>query len=92
MLKNYVEATLDHSVIKINANQTKPVNIRWLFPFDLLALIKGKLSIKEFFKFNLKETCYINFTYSSFFKALLFLFYFFFNLASIKRFIKKIKK
>lgn len=92
MLKNYVESALNNNVNKVNAKQTRSVNIRWLIPFDLIALFKGKLSTKEFFSFNVRETCYVNFTYTSFTKALLFLFYFLFNLASIRRFIKKIKK
>ena len=92
MLHHYVESSLGAQVSIVDAIQTRRVNIRWLFPFDLLAFLKGKLSMQEFFKLNLKNTCYVNFTYSSLLKSLLFLFYFFINLASIKRFIKKIRK
>jgi len=92
MLKHYVESSLGHTPNAIEAKQTKRVNIRWILPFDFLALIKRKLTFKEFFTFNFKETCYVNFTYSPFWRALLFLMYFLFNIASIKRFIKKIKR
>jgi hypothetical protein len=90
MLGNYIEASLKNEIQVVEAPQTLPVYIRWFFPFELLSFIKGKLSAKEFFRFNLKETCYVNFTYASFMRSLFFLIYFIFNISSIKRFIKKL--
>lgn len=90
MLGNYIEASLNNSVEVVEAKETQPMYIRWLLPFELLSLIKGKLSLQEFLHFNFKKTCYVNYTYASFYRALLFLFYFIFNLASFSRFLKKL--
>jgi hypothetical protein len=64
--------------------------IRWIYPFDLLNLLEGKLSLKQFLRLDLRNTCYINFTYSSFWRSFAFIWYFTFNFHSIKRFLKKI--
>jgi hypothetical protein len=89
LLKQYVLFSLGN-LEKSNSSPKDSVAIRWLFPFDLLNFIKGSIGYKEFFKFNLSSTCYINFTYSSFYRSLLYLLYFTLNLSSIKRFLKKI--
>jgi len=64
--------------------------IRWIYPFDLLNLFKGEIGIKDFFRFNTKETGYINFTYSPPLRSILYLIYFSFNVSSIIRFFKKV--
>lgn len=64
--------------------------IRWLFPFEVISLMKGKISPGEFFNSSNKKACYINFTYSSVLSAMLFQLYFIFNVRSIKRFLKKV--
>lgn len=64
--------------------------IRWLFPFELISLVKGKLSLGDFFNNSNKKVCYINVTYSSWMSSFLFHLYFTFNGRSIKRFFKKI--
>lgn len=90
MLESYIESSLSENAIPVTAEKTKPVFIRWLFPFEFLALVKGNLKIKTFLNFDFKNTCYVNYTYTSFYKAILFLLYFVFNIGSISRFIKKL--
>ena len=92
LLNVYVVASLN--LLKDNwvIPSVKSVFIRWLFPFEILSFLKGSLSIRQLLCFNFKNTCYINFTYSSALRSFLFLLYFTVNLGSINRFIKKIMK
>jgi predicted ATP-grasp superfamily ATP-dependent carboligase len=87
MLKDYI-ALWQHQ--PISEKPLKHRYIRWIYPFDFLNLVKRKLSLKKFLNLNLRSTCYINFTYSSFWRSFAFLWYFTFNFHSIKRFLKKI--
>jgi len=87
LLKGYVDLCRSYPV------KQQPVQkkfIRWLFPFDLLNFLKGNISLKTLLHWDLKNTCYINFTYSSWWSALAFMIYFTFNVHSIKRFLKKL--
>jgi len=90
MLENYIEACIGNEIEEVKAEGTKPVFIRWFFPFELIAFIKGNLKLKTLMKFDLKKTCYVNFTYANFLSRCLFLIYFTFNIGSISRFIKKL--
>lgn len=94
MLKSYVDASLETEATEamiVPRSQIKSVFIRWLFPFEILSLLKGDHSFKEFSRFNFNNTCYVNFTYASFPRALCFLTYFTFNLRSLTRYIKKLQ-
>ncbi|WP_138429457.1 ATP-grasp domain-containing protein [Fodinibius saliphilus] len=64
--------------------------IRWFFPFEIVSFLKGRLGLTDFFNIQNDKTCYINFTYSGWGAALLYLLYFTFNGNSISRFFKKI--
>ena len=64
--------------------------IRWMFPFEVISLLKGSISLGEFLNRNGLKTCYINFTYSGPVRALMFQAYFVFNGRSISRFFKKL--
>jgi len=68
-LKNYIHTSLGKPPIK-NAAIKRNVYIRWFFPFDLVNYILSFGRIKDFWKFNKKNTCYINFTYSNLFRSL----------------------
>jgi len=87
-LKTYVDLCLQKPVSPQPADHTR--FIRWLFPFDLLNVLKGKISWGEFFHLAPDTTCYINLTYSNWRRASLFLIYFTFNFRSIKRLFKKL--
>ena len=66
------------------------VYIRWLYPFDLLNWLTGKISTREFFRIRRDVTCYINWSYTNYLRAILFMIYFSVNKRMIKRFINKI--
>lgn len=97
MLSEFCGAKLLSNYVRLLAGET-PVTgdehpgryIRWMFPFELLSLLKGNISPGEFLNRKGLKTCYINFTYSGPVRALLFQGYFTFNVRSIARFFKKI--
>ena len=97
MLSEFCSASLLGNYIKL-CNGEAPVQksidssryIRWIFPFDLLNMLKGKIGVKQFFKLDLHSTCYINFTYGKWVSNLLFQLFFTFNSRSIKRYFKKV--
>lgn len=89
MLLNYVKLSMGER--PEDSSLKTPSYIRWLFPFELMNLVKGKITVGEFFNIARFPTCYINFTYSTFFRSFWFLLYFVFNRSSINRFLKKIK-
>lgn len=88
MLRHYVERSLGKSA----AGNTDwlAVSIRWFYPFEVLNWLRGNISFKQLVTFNSKHTCYINFTYSSFYRSLAYFLYFTFNVSSIRRLQKKI--
>ena len=88
LIGNYVRLCEGEPAIQVEVNSDR--YIRWIFPFDLLNLLKGKIGISEFFRLNLHNTCYINFTYGRWYSNLMFQLFFTFNTRSIKRYFKKI--
>ncbi len=69
-LKNYVNSSLGKPISRSDVVKDN-VYIRWFFPFDLINYIISFGRIKNFWKFDLKKTCYINFTYSNIFRSLI---------------------
>ncbi len=58
--------------------------LRWIFPYELLLFFKNpRLSFKCFRKGS--ECCYVNFTYSDFFKSVRFIILTYFDLGIIRR-------
>ena len=90
LLKNYIEISLGKLNIQ-KSEKFRSTYIRWFFPYELISFISRKISFKDLINLNLKNTCYVNFTYSNIFTALTYQIYFIFNLSSIVRFIKKIR-
>lgn len=88
LLKHYIESS--RGANPEPSGPKREVFIRWIYPFDLLNLLKRHISWREFASLRLKETCYINFTYSTFYRSLSYLLYFTINFSSIRRFIKKL--
>lgn len=88
MLQDYVNLCL--GLPQTGNKEVKKRFIRWIYPFDFLNLFKGEIKIKEFFRFKIKETGYINFTYSTPIRSFLYIIYFSFNINSISRLFKKI--
>ncbi|MGD8779536.1 MAG: ATP-grasp domain-containing protein [Ignavibacteria bacterium] len=87
-LNDYIKLCLDDTVNK--GKKIKEGYIRWLYPFDLINLLTRQIKLCEFVRFNLHTTCYINMSYSNFFRTFLYLLYFSINIDSLKRFLKKI--
>ncbi len=88
MLNNYVLLAMQKKIV--SANDLKSVFIRWYFPFEILNFFKKQISFRQLFTFNTSITSYINFTYSTFYRSVLYLIYFSINSSSIKRFISKL--
>jgi biotin carboxylase len=64
--------------------------IRWIFPFDVINFLKGSIGPREFLNRRKLTTCYINITYSSFFRSLFFHVYLVARFRSISRFFRKL--
>ena len=70
LLTNYI-ALLKQNEKIINTRIEKKF-IRWVFPYDIIFFIKHLPNPLTFFKID-KNTCYINFTYSSFSRSFFFI-------------------
>ena len=75
-LKNYIELALGKGIGKPTIDTN--VFIRWVFPYDFMYWIKNLSNPIIFFKKN-KNTCYINFTYTNYFRSFTFIFLTYFN-------------
>jgi len=89
LLSNYVKVLTDEE--PESGDELTDRYIRWMFPFEVISLLKGSISPGEFLNRRGLKTCYINFTYSRTLRALLFQAYFIFNGRSITRFFKKLR-
>lgn len=97
MLSEFCGSHLLSNYVKLLTGQDPEVGqhlpdryIRWMFPFEVLSLLKKGIGFGEFLNRKGLRTCYINFTYSPPGRALLFQGYFTFNGRSIARFFKKL--
>ncbi len=88
MIENYCKSALGYESSRAEADTRK--YIRWFFPWDIVLYIQKRGKIKDFWKFQKRDCCYINFTYSPWSGALLFTFYNLINPDKIKTFLKKV--
>lgn len=88
LLGNYIRLCGGKEPIQEEVNPNR--YIRWIFPFDLLNMLKGNIGISDFFRLNKQNTCYINFTYGKWYSNILFQLFFTFNIRSVKRYFKKV--
>lgn len=88
MISNYVNLALrkEPKILSLKKN----VFIRWFFPWDFISYIKKKGNIKNFWKLNTNNTCYINFSYGNFLNTTLFLFINIFDPNKIRKLYKKV--
>lgn len=89
MLENYCLGALGEPLQKSHIQ--KESYLRWFFPWELLVYLQQKGKIRDFWSFDKRHTCYVNFTYGSLGRSLLFLVY---NMASpekIRRLLRKIR-
>ena len=90
MIENYIKTSIGENVIKPHVNDK--TYIRWVFPWDVLSYIRKKGNIKNFWDFSSNKTCYINFTYSSLCRSILFMVYNIIDPKKISKLFKKIFK
>ncbi len=64
--------------------------IRWFFPWELLAYVKSRASIPNFWHFDTEHTCYINVSYTTYWHSFLFTLYNIVNPAKLKRLYQKV--
>jgi hypothetical protein len=87
LIKQYVTLTLGRPVER---SETRPgTYIRWIFPYDVMSLLKGQLRPSEFWFKPSDPVCYIGFTFSSWPRSLCFILASVFNLQNIKKFAVK---
>lgn len=86
LLSNYIRICLGQDVVY--PEMKKEAFIRWLFPMDLLNLVKKKGKIKGFWNFN--NTCFINWTYARKDRALFFILASVFNRHNLKNLFGRI--
>lgn len=91
ILSNYIQLALKKEVGHID-HQPNSVYIRWFFPFEVLNFLKRNISFSEFINLKRLKVCYINWTYSTYYRASAYWLYFAFNFSSVKRFIKKLAR
>lgn len=89
LLDSYVQLC-NSKAVKTTICTDNSSYIKWIFPFEILNLLKRKISLSEFMNTPKRKICYINFTYGKYLSNILFLSYFTVNADSIGRFIKKL--
>ena len=85
-LDSYLKYCLQEETLKETKINTEKY-IRWVFPYDVMYWLKNYSNPFTFFKRN-KNTCYINFTYSSLWRSLLFVVLSYFDLKKITNIFK----
>ena len=95
MLSEYCGANLLSNYIRICLGQDFKVPeikneayIRWLFPMDIINLVKKKGRIKGFW--NFRNTCFVNWSYARKDRALIFNLMSIFNIHNLKSLIRRI--
>ncbi len=79
---SYIKLCKGEKIDKVKVMTDK--YIRWVFPFDVIFFLKNLQNPIKFFA-KKKNTCYINFTYSTFFKSFKFILLTYFDFKKIKK-------
>lgn len=85
LLTNYVRLVLGMEPKQPEVNTER--YIRWLFPMDLMNLLKRKFRMSGFW--NMKNTCFINWSYARKDRALWFIFFSIFNKENLSKLFKR---
>ena len=85
MIKNYIISSLQMNKDMVKS-LSKPRYIKWIFPFEILNFILGRSKVTEFNR----STCYINVTYCSVKRSVVFHLFLIMKLISLKKLLKKI--
>ena len=83
LLTNYIRRCIGMPLKSMQVDSSK--FIRWLFPMDIFNLLRSKFKIHGFW--NFKDTCFINWTYASKYRAIVYMFFNTFNIDNIKKII-----
>ena len=70
-IQGYIDLCLGKEVSQSSINEN--TYIRWLFPHDLIGYIKSGFRLNLFWKLNRHNTCFINFSYSTKIRSVVFL-------------------
>jgi hypothetical protein len=87
LIKQYVTLALGRAVERTETRSG--TYIRWVFPYEVLSLLKGQLRLSEFWFTPRDPVCYIGFTFSSWPRSLCFIMASVFNLDNLKKFAAK---
>ncbi len=88
LITDYIKTSIDEEIIKSDIIEN--CYIRWFFPWDFLTYIKSKGKIKKFWNFETLNTCYINFSYSTWYRSLTYTLYNIFDVKKIMKLYRKI--
>jgi predicted ATP-grasp superfamily ATP-dependent carboligase len=86
-IQNYINVINNNAITEGTFNQNS--YLRWIFPFDILFYLKKQFKVSGFWNYN-NNTCYINFTYSKWYKSLYFILITIFNLKVLHKLKQKI--
>jgi predicted ATP-grasp superfamily ATP-dependent carboligase len=95
LLGEFIGANFSEKYVKLLKKETATEKtlkkdiayIKWFIPYEIINAIKGRISMSELFRF--KNTCFINMTYSSFFRSF---FFFVYSSLDVKYLLSKLKR
>ena len=87
-MQSYIDLCLGKTVSAPLINEN--TYIRWPFPYDLIDYIRGGFKLDFFWKLNRHNTCFINFSYSTKLRSIIFLITQVFSFKNLKKIINKI--
>lgn len=85
-LKKYIDVCAGKA--KLENKVLSECSIRWIFPYDIFYFFKTLSNPFNYFRSH-ENCCHINFTYSSFFRSVIFIFLNYFNSSKLIRLFKK---
>lgn len=85
LLTNYVRYCIGQNMKETHIDADK--YIRWLFPMDIMCLIKRRFQIRHFW--NFRNQCFINWTYARKDRAIAYLLFSMLNMKNIKKFFSR---
>jgi len=88
LITDYIKTSVGEDVS--NSKVREDCYMRWVFPWDLLLYFKYRGDIPNFWSFPTDKTCYLNFTYSSWYRSLLYTIYNVFDIKKINKLYKKV--
>jgi hypothetical protein len=87
-VKKYIQLSMNAEIEQPYINNE--TYIRWLIPWDIILYLKTFGKVKQFWKFNIRNTVYIGFSYTNIFRSLLFILYSTLNIKHFCRIFKRL--